>query len=54
MERFIIWYLQRKLNKVRKLNKSNWGYEIKGTGKDYPKYLLYTDNENVRKQLLRF
>lgn len=26
-------------------------YYIKGLGKDYPKYLLYTENENVQKRM---
>lgn len=27
---------------------------IKGTGKDYPRYLLYTENENVYKRMDEF
>ena len=27
---------------------------IKGTGKDYPKYLHYTEHEGVRKNMLYF
>lgn len=27
---------------------------IKGNGRDYPRYLLYTENENVYKRMDRF
>lgn len=27
---------------------------IKGTGRDYPKYLLYTENENVWHRMNKF
>lgn len=29
-------------------------FYIKGTGKDYPKYLLYTEDENAYKRMDRF
>lgn len=29
-------------------------FYIKGTGKDYPKYLLYTEDENVYKRMEDF
>lgn len=29
-------------------------FYIKGNGKDYPKYLIYTENENVYKRMDNF
>lgn len=29
-------------------------FYIRGNGKDYPKYLLYTENENVYKRMNEF
>ena len=44
--RFIIWYMS------RLYKKGGWPlYEINGTGEDYPKYLLYTENERCRDKM---
>ena len=53
---FIIWWCKRKLNELRvdKYPGINFPtiYEIKGTGKDYPNYLMFTDVERVRDKML--
>ena len=36
------------------LNYKKWGkpiYYVKGTGKDYPKYLIYTEDERVYRRM---
>jgi len=46
----ILWFMQRQLNKLRKKQNTPYIY-IKGTSKDYPKYLMYTDDEVVRNKM---
>lgn len=48
IDRFIMWLCH--------LRYKRYGmpiFYIKGTGKDYPKYLVYTENENVYKKMDR-
>jgi len=49
--RIMFLWLKRLLNNARKNDSKCTIYEIKGTGKDYPQYLLFTDVERVRKHL---
>lgn len=48
--KFIMWYLERKYSR---LNGEPVMFII-GTGKDYPKYMLYTEDEEVRKRMENF
>ncbi len=51
--KFIFWYLSKKYkSEMKKKDIDITIYEIKGTGKDYPKYLLYTESERVRQKAL--
>lgn len=48
--KLIMWLCHIKYKRYAK----RYGYEIfyiKGKGKDYPKYLLYTENERVYKKM---
>lgn len=48
IDRFIMWLCH--------LRYKRYGmpiFYIKGTGKDYPKHLIYTENENVYKKMDR-
>ena len=47
IDNFIMWVMQRQLNKIRKGQDTPYVF-IKGTKKDYPKYLMYTDDEGIR------
>lgn len=44
--RFVMWYLH-----IRYKKQKDDIFYIKGTEKQYPKYLLYTENENVYKRM---
>lgn len=49
IDRLIMWLCHRKYKK--------FGMpilDIKGIGKDYPKHLLYTENENVYQRMDKF
>jgi len=46
----IFKYLQWNLKRMKKSQNTTYLY-IKGIGKDYPKYLMYTDNEEIRHQM---
>ena len=46
----ILMYLQWNLKRIRKNNNTPYLY-IKVTGKDYPKYLMYTDDKKIRNQM---
>jgi len=50
MYRFIMWYMKRELRLLRKTQDTPYIY-IKGTGKDYPNYLVFTDDKNYRNKL---
>lgn len=49
MKRFVMWWLHRQYKKYGKAI-----FYIKGTGKYYPKYLLYTENINVYRRMEDF
>ena len=49
MTRFVMWWLHRRYKKTGMPI-----YYIKGTKKDYPKYLIYTEDEAVYKRMDRF
>ena len=55
VRRLIFWYLKRELKEMRQQER----YEntpfmfINGTNKDYPNYLVFTDDEQYRKKLHR-
>ena len=44
--------LDDELKRLRKKNKHITILDVKGTGKDYPNYLLYTNSEYVRNYIL--
>lgn len=44
--KIVMWYLHRQYKKHKQPI-----YYIKGYNKDYPKYLLYTENERVYKRM---
>ncbi len=46
IKRFVMWWLHRQCIKYGKPI-----LYIKGTGKDYPKYLLYTEDEWVYRRM---
>jgi len=48
--KFIFWYLSHRYKKLEGLPVMY----IDGTGKDFPKYLLYTEDEKVRKRMENF
>lgn len=43
LNKIIVFLLQMQLNTMRKKQDTPYMF-IKGLGKDYPKYLMYTDN----------
>jgi len=47
--RFIMWYLHKEYLKYNQPI-----FYIKGTGNDFPKYLLYTEDPNVYKRMDEF
>ena len=49
----VIKWCERRLKEVRKENPNYTTLEIKGTGKDYPNYLMFTDNERVRNEMVK-
>ena len=49
LERLVMWWLHRQYLKYDKAI-----FYSKGTGKDYPKYLLYTEDTNVYKRMDQF
>ncbi|AEY67841.1 hypothetical protein Clo1100_3722 [Clostridium sp. BNL1100] len=51
LNKLILFLMQIQLNKFRKKNWTTTYIFIKGKGKDYPKYLMYTDNEGTRKEM---
>lgn len=50
LSKIIMFILQWQLNKLRKKEKTPYLY-VEGTGKDYPKYLMYTDDEEIRNEM---
>ncbi len=44
--RIFLWWLHRQYKKTNQPI-----YYIKGTGSDYPKYLLYTEDEHVYQRM---
>lgn len=48
---FLLHIMYRRLHKR---NKTNVILFIRGTGKDYPHYMLYTENENVYRRMEEF
>lgn len=42
--------MQKQLDKLRKKQDTPYIF-IKGTGKDYPRYFMYTDNEKIRNKM---
>ncbi len=55
MNKLLTWLIMRwckkELEKSRRNNPNNTIFEIKGTGKDYPRYLIYTETERVTRCL---
>ena len=57
IRKLIMLYLQHDMNNMRKRNNNNNDNNktpyiyYKGTGKDYPKYLMYTDTEGIRNRM---
>lgn len=49
MIRFVMWILHLYYKKYGEAI-----FYVKGTGKDYPKYLLYTENPNVYRRMDEF
>ena len=49
IDRIIMWLCHLKYKKYKKPI-----LYIKGTGKDYPKYLLFTEDENIYKRMEQF
>lgn len=47
--KIVMWYLHIRYKKVK-----NDIFYVKGIEEDYPKYLLYTENENVYKRMDEF
>ena len=47
--RLVFWWLHKQYTKYNKPI-----YFIKGNGKDFPKYLLYTEDEHVYKRMENF
>lgn len=52
LNKIIIWLLQRRLNRLKKQQDTPYLY-IKGIGKDYPKYLMYTDDASIALKMHR-
>ena len=51
--RFVMWWCKSKLKESRQKHRGYQSiYEIKGTGKDYPNYLMFTDVERVRNEMM--
>ena len=50
INKFIMWYMQRQLKRLQKTQNTPYIF-IKGTGKDYPKYLMYTNSVSVRETM---
>jgi hypothetical protein len=50
LNKFIMWYMQKQLEELRRYQDTPYVY-IKGTDKDYPKYLMYTDDKKSRNQM---
>lgn len=55
VRRLIFWYLKRELKEIRKQerNVNSPFVFINGTDKDYPNYLVFTDDEQFRRKLHR-
>ena len=52
--KFIMWWCQKQLNALRKKRGNHINiFEIKGTEKDYPKCLIFTDAERVRNKIMK-
>ena len=49
MAQIILWLLHIQYRKCKQPI-----FFIRGIGKDYPKYVLYTENPNVRERMERF
>ena len=49
--KFVMWWCTRELKKSRKKSPWNRFFEVKGNGKHYPRYLLFTDVEYIRNSL---
>lgn len=47
LARFTMWLCHMLYVKERKKNPETIIFFIKGNGKDYPKHLLYTENEKI-------
>ena len=48
-EKLVLWYCTKQCRKYGKAI-----FYIKGKGKDYPKYLLFTENESVYNRMDEF
>lgn len=51
--KFVIWWCKHRLNKLRLEHPNYTIFEIKGTGKDYPNYLMFTDVEHIRNEMMK-
>lgn len=50
INQLVLIYMQKNLDTLRKSQDTPYIY-IKGTEKDYPKYLMYTDKEEIRAKM---
>ena len=51
---FIMWWLKRKLTEYRQVHRNSHVtiYQIEGTGKHYPNYLMFTDIKRVKHEMM--
>ena len=50
---FVMWWCKKKILELREKDKKITIFEIKGTGKHEPNYLMYTDKEHVKREMLK-
>jgi hypothetical protein len=50
IRKLIIIYMKYELKKLRRTQNTKYVF-LNGTGKDYPNYLVFTDNEDYRNKL---
>jgi hypothetical protein len=50
INKLIMWCMQKQLERLRKTQDTPYIF-IKGTNNDFPKYLMYTDNEKIRHKM---
>lgn len=52
ISRLVMWWCKQRINELRLKHPNYTVFEIKGTGKDYPNYLMFTDVERVRNEMM--